>query len=90
MHKIVHNDIGIKPKFRGLVWKIQMKPHKYINMQPDLYNKIKLLKKKGKSIFLATNSSPPFMKAVVSHTFGDPKWQDYFDLVATDCKKPLF
>jgi len=89
MHNVVEKDVGSTPIMRGLIWKIDKKPHKYVHPQPELLKVIKQLKKKGKNLFLVTNSTPSFMTAVLKASFGD-KWPKYFDVVVSNCKKPLF
>jgi hypothetical protein len=89
MHNVIEKDVGKTGVWRGLIWKIDKKPQKYIHAQPELKSRLKELKKKGKHLFVVTNSTPSFMSVVLKATLGD-KWKTYFDVVVSNCKKPLF
>lgn len=68
---------------------------RYIQRDPNLAETLHRFRSSGKSLFLLTNSEPHYTQAVMRHLLhGEhqayPSWLDYFDLVITSARKPMF
>lgn len=68
---------------------------RYIRRDPALADTLHRFRSAGKRIFLLTNSEPHYTEAVMRFLFEGahtayPSWRDYFDLVITSAKKPMF
>ena len=67
----------------------------YILRDPDLASALDRWKRAGKKLFVVSNSDWHFTKGVLSFLLNDqdparPSWEDYFDLVVTSSRKPIF
>lgn len=83
-----HADGSIKDK-------VVNEPEKYIQKDKYLTTTLVRLIDSGKSLFLLTNSSYPYTKAIMSYLFDGeeenfPKWYDYFEYVLVGTAKPGF
>lgn len=68
---------------------------RYIRPDPALGDTLHRFRSSGKRLFLLTNSEPHYTEAVMKFLLsqsGSPyaSWRDYFDLVITSARKPLF
>lgn len=68
---------------------------RYIQRDPALAETLHRFRSAGKRLFLLTNSEPHYTEAVMSYLLAGahsayPSWRDYFDLVITSAKKPMF
>ncbi|MCC6624346.1 MAG: HAD-IG family 5'-nucleotidase [Deltaproteobacteria bacterium] len=69
---------------------------RYIRRDPELAEVLHRFRSSGKRLFLLTNSEPTYTDAVMRHLLADAHpaynggWRDYFDLVVTSARKPLF
>jgi FMN phosphatase YigB (HAD superfamily) len=50
---------------------------------------LKTLRTKGKKVFILTNSTFYWTDIVLSYSLGK-SWQDLFDLILVEARKPLF
>ena len=64
-------------------------PSKYIVEQPELRERLEILRSKGMHLFLGTNSHQEYMNLIMKSTLGDG-WEQIFDLNVANCRKPLF
>ena len=67
----------------------------YIIQDPELPGALDRWKRAGKKLFVVSNSEWSFTDGVLSHMLDGqdparPKWEDYFDLVVTSSRKPVF
>jgi hypothetical protein len=62
---------------------------KYIEPQADLRIILAALRSRGKQTFLSTNSHDEWTDAIMSASLGS-QWQNFFDLVLLNSRKPLF
>ncbi len=68
---------------------------RYIRPDPALGDTLHRFRSSGKRLFLLTNSEPHYTEAVMKFLLSQPgspyaSWRDYFDLVITSARKPLF
>ncbi len=68
---------------------------RYIRRDKSLGETLHRFRSSGKRLFLLTNSEPNYTDAVMRHLLTSahpayPTWRDYFDLVVTSAKKPMF
>jgi hypothetical protein len=68
---------------------IRENPNKFIYKRLDVRQWLEKLKKSNKKLFLATNSRYDYTNLLTTYAIGDD-WQNFFDLIIVDCKKPLF
>lgn len=68
---------------------IRQNPEKYIYKRPDVRQWLEKIKINNKKLFLATNSRFDYTDLLTTYAFGND-WQNLFDLIIVDCKKPLF
>lgn len=68
---------------------IRNNPEKYIYKRPDVRQWLEKLRLNKKKLFLATNSRYDYTDLLTSYAFGND-WQNLFDLIIVDCKKPSF
>jgi hypothetical protein len=68
---------------------IEANPKKYIQEQPYLCKILATLRNQGKTLFIAANSKLSYIEHVMKATLG-PGWHNFFDLVLSDVKKPLW
>jgi len=68
---------------------ITKNPHLYIKQRPEIIELLQNLRKKGKKIFLNTNSHYDYSDFTMSTAFG-PNWRDYFDIIISCGRKPEF
>lgn len=62
---------------------------RYIVKDPNLKNLLERLINAGKKLFIITNSGFPFIDAGMRYMLG-PYWQDLFDVVVVQARKPKF
>jgi hypothetical protein len=68
---------------------IKAQPEKYIKNQSELRKQLALLRSYNKMTFVVTNFEIEFTEIIMKTTLGED-WQNFFDLVSADCRKPLF
>ena len=64
-------------------------PSKYIQYQPELRDTLNILRRKGKKLFVATNSHSDYTEVIMRATLGED-WRTFFDIICSNARKPLF
>ena len=64
-------------------------PSKYIQKRDDFKELLISLKKKGKFLFLSTNSHVDYCELIMTASIGED-WKDYFDVISAASSKPVF
>ncbi len=75
--------------------RIVASPQEYVLLNPDYAKTLRMIKKFGKKLILATNSEWEFTREMMSYSYDRfmPKgqtWRDLFDLVIVSATKPEF
>jgi HAD superfamily 5'-nucleotidase-like hydrolase len=69
-------------------------PKNYVRRDPRLAHALEEFRRSGKKVFLLTNSEYYYSDALLKHLLerrpGDKPWQEYFDVLIFDSKKPAF
>ncbi|MDD9943986.1 MAG: HAD-IG family 5'-nucleotidase [Myxococcales bacterium] len=83
-----HRDGSIKDR-------IMADPGKFVTPDPDLAATLHRLRSAGKRLFLLTNSGPEYTDVMMDYLLSGESsryssWRSYFDIVATDARKPGF
>ncbi|CAF3537092.1 unnamed protein product [Rotaria sp. Silwood1] len=68
---------------------IRENPNKFIYKRLDVRQWLEKLKESNKKLFLATNSRFDYTNLLTTYAFGND-WQNLFDFIIVDCKKPSF
>ncbi|XP_059142495.1 cytosolic purine 5'-nucleotidase-like isoform X2 [Physella acuta] len=63
---------------------------KYIVKDERLPIILSRLREGGKKVFLATNSDYKYTNKVMKYLFDTEAWEEFFDFIVVDAKKPLF
>jgi 5'-nucleotidase len=68
---------------------------RFIRRDKSLAETLHRFRSAGKRLFVLTNSEPHYTEAVMTHLLTGqhpayPTWRDFFDLVITSAKKPMF
>ncbi len=84
----LHRDGSLKARITADIGR-------YIRRVPDLADTLHAFAAAGKKLFIITNSEPAYTDAVMRHLLDGarpdyPSWRDYFDLIVTSARKPLF
>lgn len=82
-----HGDGSIKTLIVG-------NTRNYVRRDPRLVHALAEFRRSGKKLFLLTNSESYYSDALLKHLLerrpGDPPWQEHFDLLLFDARKPSF
>lgn len=65
-------------------------PGRYLRTDEQLAPFLNKLANAGKRLFLITNSSFDFVHAGLEFSIGSPDWQQLFDVVICEARKPKF
>ena len=68
---------------------IKQNPGKFIYERDDVREWLEKLRQNNQRLFLATNSQFDYTELLCNYAFGHD-WQNLFDLIIVDCKKPSF
>ncbi|XP_014239344.1 5'-nucleotidase domain-containing protein 3 isoform X2 [Cimex lectularius] len=68
---------------------VQQDVGKYLDLNPGLKELFHRLVSAGKKLFLITNSPYQFVNRGMSYMVG-PSWEEFFDLIIVQARKPLF
>jgi 5'-nucleotidase len=84
----LHRDGSLKARITADIGR-------YIRRVPKLADTLHAFRSVGKQLFIITNSEPAYTDAVMRHLLDGvrpdyPSWRNYFDLVVTSARKPLF
>lgn len=85
---LVHRDGSLKSE-------IMSNTEKYIYSDPELATTLHRMRSSGKRLFVMTNSFSVYTEHVMSFLLDGvlpeyPSWRNYFDIIITGAKKPLF
>jgi len=69
-------------------------PRNFVRRDPRLASALEEFRRSGKKVFLLTNSEAYYSDALLKHLLerrpGDKPWQEYFDVLIFDARKPAF